>query len=86
MNDPEESLPDEILNGMLAPLRGVSVPDDVRAANRAAIARSARSPTRSAVVAKKRGCSIAASDCRDGGHHRGVDRALGAGISSTNGR
>lgn len=46
MNDPEESLPDEMLSDMLAPLRDVSVPEDVRAANRAAIARALARHTR----------------------------------------
>jgi hypothetical protein len=37
MNDPDEFLPDELLDDLLAPLRAVSVPDEARAANREAV-------------------------------------------------
>ena len=37
MNEPHESLSDDVLNDLLTPLRGVAVPDETRAANRAAV-------------------------------------------------
>jgi hypothetical protein len=46
MNDSDKSFPDEMLSDMLAPLRDASVPEDVRAANREAIARALARHTR----------------------------------------
>lgn len=40
MNDPSESLPDELLEDLLAPLRAVNISDEVRAANRDAVRRA----------------------------------------------
>ena len=40
MNDPHESLPDELIDDMLAPLRAVILPDEVRSANREAVQRA----------------------------------------------
>jgi len=37
MNEPPESLSDDVLNDLLTPLRGVAVPDETRSANRAAV-------------------------------------------------
>ena len=40
MNEPHESLSDDVLNDLLTPLRGVAVPDETRSANRAAVQRA----------------------------------------------
>lgn len=40
MNDPHESLSDEALDGLLAPLRAATPSDEVRAANRASVRRA----------------------------------------------
>jgi hypothetical protein len=37
MNEPHESLSEDVLDDLLTPLRGVAVPDETRAANRAAV-------------------------------------------------
>jgi hypothetical protein len=37
MNEPEDSLPDEVIDELLAPLRDVSCPEEVHRANRRAI-------------------------------------------------
>jgi hypothetical protein len=40
MNEPHESLSDDVLNDLLTPLRDVTVPDETRSANRAAVKRA----------------------------------------------
>jgi hypothetical protein len=37
MNEPHESLSDDVLDDLLTPLRGVAVPNETRVANRAAV-------------------------------------------------
>jgi len=43
MNEPLDSLSDDVLNDVLTPLRGVTVPDETRLANRAAVRRALES-------------------------------------------